>query len=219
MPFPAAPRRPKGETFDQIPQWFVRHLIKLDEFTKFEELAFKLLVYFCKARNSKDFTPWTTIDDLSKLMGAGWKRTKKALTRLLEIGVIRQETQRRSIRFRLVFKDPYAHAQEQDTDTAGQTPLRLRKADSWGRRPATARATERDLSVYASVEGRSPSGEYVETTDNPDQFDTQSYPKRQASKEPWPQTWDDIEAPPSSADTPAYIAGEDVESFAQGRPQ
>ena len=220
MSFPPRTRRPPGETFDQIPAWFIRYLIKTGEFKKFDELAFKLLVYFAKTKNSKDITPWTTIDDLTGLVGACWRRTKTALTRLLEIGVIRQETQRRSIRFRLVFKDPYAHAQEQATDTAGQTPLRSRKADSGITRTATATATKADVHVDASVEGRSPSCEYVKTADNPARFSTQSYPKRQASKEPsWPPTWDDIDAPHSSADASVYTAGEDVDSIAQGRPQ
>lgn len=186
----------------------MRRLIKSDGFKKFDELAFKLLVYFCKVRSNKDLTPWTTIDDLSVLVDAGWKRTKRSLTRLLEIGVIRQESQRRSTRFCLVFKDPYAHEQEQGTDTAGQTPLRSRKADSRITGTATATATKTDVHLYASVEGRSPSSEYVKTADRPDQFGTQSCPKRQASSDDSP-AW--VTERDETAHHAGYVPGQDAE--------
>lgn len=221
MPFPLlSPRRPKGETFDQVPQWFMRRLINAGEFENFEELAFKLLFYFAKVRNSKDITPWTTNEELSERVGAGPKRTKRARLALLEIGVVRQETKRKEIRFRLVFKDPYVHTQE---TTAGQTPLRPLKASSksWGQ-TTTATATERDVHLDASVEGGFPSGVYAETADNLDRFGPQLTPKGQASLDcdsAWPQSWDDVGASPDSLAPRAYTAGEDVDSIAQGNPQ
>ena len=192
----------------------MRRLVKSGDFTKFDALAFKLLVYFSQKRNAKDLTPWTTIEELSTLAGAGWRKTKRALTRLLEFGVIRQETQRRSTRFCLVFKDPYAHAQEQDTQ--GQTHLRSTNADAWGDGTATAPATKADVHVYASVEGRSRSSKYAETADNPARFGTQRCPKRQASQDGDPAWLTEHDEPEYPA---GYTAGEDVDSIAQGRTQ
>lgn len=233
MPYPTPTRRPKGETWDQIPQWFMRHLVKSGDFAKFDELAFKLLVYFAKARSSKDLTPWTTNEKLSELVGAGPKRTKRAVGCLREIGVIRQTTECRQIRFHLVFKDPYDHFQDQDT--AGQIPPRHRwrsTATPTTNEPATATASTAstrsredirqtpmnvDVHLDASVEGRFPSGEYAETEDNPARYGTQSGPKGQATKDDDPAWLHEQNDEPKQAS--GYTAGEDVDSGSQGRPQ
>jgi hypothetical protein len=212
---PAARDASPTKCFDKFPRW----VAKDSDFPKLDELACKLLVYFAHVRGwTSDTTPWTTVEELAERVGANWRRTKRALLILGALGAIRTETKRREKRFKVIYLNPHDHSQEQAT--AGQTPLRSGKADSRITRTATATTTNVDVHLDASVEGRSPSGEYVESADNPDRFGTLNCRKRQASIEPaWPQTWDDIAAPKSSADASVYTAGEDRDSIAQGHPQ
>jgi hypothetical protein len=189
--------------FNKIPRW----VTKDPGFPKLDPLAYKLLGYFCDVRNwSSDVTPWTTIEELSKRIGASWRKTKRALLVLGTLGAIRTETKRREKRFKVVYLNPHDHSQEQET--AGQTPLRSGKADSGITRTATATTTNVDVHLDASVEGRSPSGEYVETTDNLDRFGTQNCPKRQTSSDDSPAWVTERDAPAHHA---GYVPGQDAE--------
>lgn len=182
--------------FDKIPRW----VAKDPSFAKLDALAVKLLVYFSHVRGwTSDTTPWTTVEELTGRIGGNWRRTKRALVTLGALGVIRTETKRREKRFRLIYLSPHDHTLEQGT--TGQTPLRSGNADAWGDRTATEPATKLDVPLDASVEGRSPSGEYAETADKPDRFGTQSWPKRQTSQD------DDAPAWVTEPDAPAYQAG------------
>lgn len=182
----------------------MRRLTQKNEFSNFNELSFKLLVYFTRVRNSKDLTPWTTIDDLSVRVGASWRRTKKALSELREIGVIRQVTQRRQFQIMLVFKDPFNH----ELNTAGQTPLRPFNADSLNRRTATKQATGEDFHLDASVEGCVQSSLYVKTSENRHHFGKQTSAKSQASQQSNPEG-------PSKQFVPGETSGLPIDSEGQ----
>jgi hypothetical protein len=192
--------------FDKFPRWVVKDSC----FPTLDELACKLLVYFSHVRGwTTDVTPWITVEELAERVGASWRRTKRALVSLGALGAIQTETQKRQKRFKIIYKSPYDHSQEQDT--RGQTPTRPRKADSRGDRTATEPTTELD----ASVEGRSPSGLYAKSSRNQARFVTQPCQKRQTSligDEPdWVRENDPLEIV-------GYISGADTELLSPEAP-
>ena len=175
-----SPGREPRAGFDKFPRWIIRD----PGFPGLDPLAIKLLGYLCASRKwGTDTTAWTTVDQLSKRIGASWRRTKRALLVLGTFGVIRTETERREKRFRLIYRNPQDHSEVQAKP--GHTPLRPFKQDSQVEGTTTEATPTLDVQLDASVEGHSPSSVYAEMTEKPDRFDTQVGSKRQASeKEP-----------------------------------
>lgn len=138
------------KSFDKHPRW----IAQLKDFKTIGELEFKIIAWIANVRNwTSDTTPWTTIADLAVTVGTSWRRTKRALSVLAEIGAIRVTTKNRQMRFRLMFESPYTH----ETD-----------------------GNDRCLSRCA-VEGRPSSEFYAETTDNSHRFDIEPLPIQQTA--------------------------------------
>jgi len=185
--------------FDPVPRWFIKTLMNTGEFAKFEPLAFKVLHYFSyKRRWDGHRTPWTSTQELSQEFGVSWRRMKRALSALEEVGVVRTETEKREKRFRLNFQDPLCH--EQAFQQRNGTALASLPQPAWQRHyfESNHRTAEREIdsSLDASVEGHSPSGASAESSHIPGRFGTQPCPKRQADLD------DDGEAVPDWVSEP-----------------